>query len=178
MADRHDSEKPANEPANIFRWETLRVIGPRVLRYTEPVSGITLEVELSSGSRVQVFRAEDGEFYFCHGLAFGSKDAPGGAVSPCSGAAVGTILREYYALVLPEAAGVESDILVWYNAEGDPIHAAILLKPVVTPGTDRLDYATMLRSKNGRLPEQEMTLESLVVGEDSYGETYRVYRRR
>jgi hypothetical protein len=69
---------------SIFRWETLRKVGTDVLPFLVPVPGFVMEVELISGRRVSVFQAEDGRFYFCHGLSFGGKDAPGGPISPYS----------------------------------------------------------------------------------------------
>ena len=137
-----------------------------------------MEVELVSGNRIRVFRADDGVSYFCHGLTFGGKDAPGGDVSPYSGAAVKTILDDFFVLIVPEANVVASDIVVWQNADKEATHTAILLRPVIDPTTDRLDYASLLRSKNGRLPELDVTLESLVFGEEGYGESYRIFRRR
>jgi hypothetical protein len=63
-------------PLSVFKWETLKEVGPHTLPFKEPVSGKVLEVELTSGHKVEVFRADDGLFYFCHGLTFGGKDAP------------------------------------------------------------------------------------------------------
>jgi len=161
----------------IFRWETLRDVSSRVLRFEEELHGVTMEVDLISGNRILLFRADDRVSYFCHGLTFGGKHAPGGPVSPYSGASVKTILDDFYFAVSPESAAKESDIVVWANAQGSPIHTAILLKPVMTPGSDRLDYATVIRSKNEICAEADVTLESLVAGDESYGESYRVYRR-
>lgn len=163
----------------IFRWETLQVITACLLRFEEEeIHGVTMEVELISGRRVNIFRPDDGVSYFCHGLTFGGKDAPGGAVSPYSGASVRGILDDFFIVVSPESAAVTSDIVVWTDADGDPIHTAILLMPIVASDLNRLDYATILRSKNGRRAEGDVTLESLVASDESYGESYRVYRRR
>jgi hypothetical protein len=76
----------------IFKWETLREVGPYDLRYAVPVPGKLYEVELTSGPGVQVWRASDGQQYFCHGLTFGGKEAPGGPISPFSGRPVETIM--------------------------------------------------------------------------------------
>lgn len=97
----------------IFKWETMREVGPDALPFKEPVHGKILEVELTSGHKVNVFRADDGQFYFCHGLTFGGKQAPGGAVSPFSGKDVQTIVDNHYGLVDPQSAAVAGDILVW-----------------------------------------------------------------
>jgi hypothetical protein len=75
----------ASKQEPLFKWETLRELGPWTLRYEQPVQGKVCQVELTSGPKVQVFRAEDRQFYFCHALTFGSKEAPGGAASPFSG---------------------------------------------------------------------------------------------
>src|SRR5262249_11627288 len=98
---------------SIFRWETLREARPHTLDYKEPVRGRVFEVELTSGPVVEVFRADDGHFYFCHGLTFGGTEAPGGAVSPFSGKPVQIILANHYTLVAPEAGAVAGDVLVW-----------------------------------------------------------------
>lgn len=163
---------------SIFRWETLREIERDVLPFEEPVSGFKMEVELISGTRIKVFRAEDGRFYFCHGLSFGGTDAPHGAISPYSGKAVNTILAELFAQVTPETNALVGDILVWYDFDGVSIHSAILVQPIVSPAGDRLDYSSTLRSKNGKRPEAKTALGELVDGKRSYGESYRVYRRR
>jgi len=137
-----------------------------------------IEVELTSGHKINVFRADDGEFYFCHGLTFGGKEAPGGAVSPFSGEDVLTILENHYERVDPEVAAVAGDILVWRGPGGETPHSAILTGPAITVGENLLWYGSLLRSQNGRLPEATLTLEQLVAGPGSYGESYIVYRRR
>ena len=163
---------------SIFRWDTLRDLGPHTLPFKEPIPGRILEVELTSGHTITVFRADDGLFYFCHGLTFGGKDAPGGPVSPFSGKGVRTILDNHYAWVDPETDARAGDVLVWHGPSDETPHSAILIVPVVLAGQNYLDYSCLLRSKNGKLPEAEMTLERLVAGPDSYGESYRVYRRK
>jgi hypothetical protein len=142
-----------------------------------PVHGTILEVELTSGQRVQVFRSDDGQFYFCHGLTFGGKEAPGGAVSPLSGPSVQAILDNHFRPVEPESAAVAGDILVWYGPGGQTPHSTVLTVPVILPGKSYLDYSSQLRSKNGKLAEATLTLEQLVDGRESYGESYNVYRR-
>jgi hypothetical protein len=149
-----------------------------MLPFKEPVLGKTFEVELTSGPKVKVFRADDGQFYFCHGLTFGGKEAPGGAVSPFSGQDVRTILDNHFRLVDPESAAIPGDIMVWKGPGGETPHSAILTNPVVPPSHNSLDYNSVLRTKNGKLPETTMTLEKLVDGPESYGESYNVYRRK
>jgi hypothetical protein len=168
----------ASQQEPVFRWETLREVASHVLPFKEPVRGKTFEVELTSGPKVHVFRAEDGQFYFCHGLTFGGKEAPGGAVSPFSGKDVQTIIENHYRLVDPEGVAVAGDILIWWGPGGQTPHSAILTDPVVPPGKNYLDYRSQLRSKNGKLPEAMMTLEKLVDGPESFGESYSVYRRK
>src|SRR5437016_6168421 len=115
------------EPArSLFKWETLREIGSHTLNYREPIHGTILAVELISGHRVTVFRADDRRMYFCHGLTFGGKEAPGGTVSPFSGKDVRTILDNHYRLVEPETAAVAGDILVWWGPDDGTPHSAIL----------------------------------------------------
>ena len=162
----------------MFKWDTMREVRPHTLPFKEPVQGKVFEVELTSGQKVNVFRAHDGQFYFCHGLTFGGKDAPRGAVSPFSGKAVQIILENHYRLVNPESAAVAGDILVWRGPGDETPHSAILTGPVFLPGENILDYSSQLRSKNGKLPEATLTLERLVDGPHSYGESYRVYRRK
>src|SRR5437667_10494347 len=105
-----------------FQWRTMREAGPRSLPYEQPVHGMVFEVELTSGAKVRVFRADDRQFYFCHGLTFGGKEAPGGAVSPFSGKDVRTILENHYRVVEPESAAVAGDILVWKGLGDDTTH--------------------------------------------------------
>jgi hypothetical protein len=162
----------------IFKWDSVRELGPHRLPFRDPVHGRALEIELTSGHRVRVFRADDGQFYFCHGLTFGGKDAPGGALSPFSGPDVLTILDNHYTPLDAEASGVTGDILVWRGPDDETPHSAILIDPIVQTGTDYLAYTSLLRSKNGKLPEATVTLGSLVSGPDSYGESFRVYRPR
>jgi hypothetical protein len=165
------------DETSIFRWDTIREVGPETLPFPAPIAGLTLEIELTSGSRIKVFRADDGAFYFCHGLTFGGKNAPGGAVSPYSGKAVTTILADFFKRVVPEANAIAGDIVVWYDLDG-PSHSAILVKPIAAAHEDRLDYSSVLRSKNGYYPEATVTLQALVEEPGDYGETYVIYRRR
>jgi hypothetical protein len=99
-------------------------------------------------------------------------------VSPFSGKDVRTIIDNHYRLVDPESAAVAGDILVWRGPDGATPHSAVLTDPIVGPGKDQLDYRSQLRSKNGKLPEATMTLERLVDGPESYGESFNVYRRK
>jgi hypothetical protein len=177
MAAEHPPAHPTHsEP--LFQWETLREVGSHTLPYKVPVHGVILRVELTSGHTVNVFRAADRQFYFCHGLTFGGKDAPGGAVSPFSGEDVRTILEHHFHLVDPETSAAPGDVLIWRGAGDETPHSAILATPVAPPGKTYLDYDSLLRSKNGQLPEATLTLRSLVDGPDSYGESYNVYRRK
>lgn len=169
------TEAAASGP--LFKWETSRALGPHTLQYEQPIQGTIFEVELTSGPKVQVFRADDRRFYFCHGLTFGGKLAPGGAVSPFSGKDVRTILDRHYQPVAPEAGAVKGDILVWRGLGDETPHSAILIEPVVAPGKDYLDYASKVLTKNGRLPEMEMTLGRLTGDEFAYGDSFNVYRR-
>jgi hypothetical protein len=158
----------------IFRWETLTVIGPHVLGFRPPVPGIMMQVMLMSGTTVRVWRSADARQYFCHGLTFGGKDAPGGPVSPYTGAPVETILREHYTSV-PEAEARAGDILIWRGVEPETTpHSAVLSEVVRLPGRDELHEPSRLLSKNGMLPEDVFTLEELWA---IYGESYRVYRQ-
>jgi hypothetical protein len=168
----------ASEQEPLFKWETMREVAPHALHYEQPVHGKVFEVELASGPKVQVFRADDGQFFFCHGLAFGGKHAPGGAVSPFSGKDVRTILDNHYRLVDLESGAVRGDILVWRGLGDDTPHSAILTEPVVQQGKDCLDYSSKVQTKNGRLPESEMTLERLTGDEFTYGDLFYVFRRR
>jgi hypothetical protein len=172
-----DLQVYAYEQESIFKWETLREVEAHTVHYEEPVHGKRLEVELVAGPKVQVFRADDGEFYFCHGLTFGGKEAPGGAVSPFSGNSVQAILDNHYRLVSPESAAIQGDILVWHGLGQDTPHSAILLEPVVRPGKDFLDYSSKVRTKNGRVAETEMTLGRLPADEFAYGDSFNVFRR-
>ncbi len=168
----------AAEHESIFKWETMRAVGPRLLPYEPPVPGQVLEVELTSGPKVRVFRGDDGQFYFCHGLTFGGKQAPGGAVSPFSGKDVWTILDHHYRLIDPESDAVRGDILVWRGLDDDTPHSAILTEPIVQPGMSYLDGASKVQTKNGRLPETEMTLDRLIGDEFTYGDSFQVFRRK
>jgi hypothetical protein len=148
-----------------------------LLPYESPVAGVVLAVELKCGSTVEVFRADDCQFYFCHGLTFGGVHAPGGPVSPFSGRDIQTILDNYYARVDPESQAVAGNILVWHGLDPEKPHSAILILPVITQGANLLDDDTLLRSKNGKMAESEYTLFNLTDGPNSYGESYNVYRR-
>jgi hypothetical protein len=166
------------EQEPLFKWETMRELGPRILPYEQPVHGTVFEVELISGPKIQVFRADDGLFYFCHGLTFGGKQAPGGAVSPFSGQDVRTILDNHYRLVVPETMAVPGDILVWRGLGEDTPHSAILTEPIIQQGKNYLAYSSKVQTKNGRLPETEMSLERLTGDEFIYGDSFQVFRRK
>lgn len=170
------SSDPAAGPETIFRWDTLREIGPYPLRYSgQSVPGKVYEVELGSGETIRVWRAEDGREYFCHGLTFGGKEAPGGPVSPFSNF-VPTILGRHYVPV-PEAQAQAGDILVWRGVDANEVeHSAILTGPVLEAGKDYLGYSTRLQTKNGINPETNLALGNLI--EDFYGESYNVFRRK
>jgi hypothetical protein len=166
------------EPEPIFKWETMRLLGSRTLHYGEPVHGSVVEVQLISGPKAHGFRSDDGEFYFCHGLTFGGKQAPGGAWSPFSGKDVRAILDNHYFLVNPESKAVGGDIVIWRGLSDDTPHSAILSQPVVRQGSEDLDYSSMVQTKNGRIPEMEIMLERLIGDEFTYGDSFQVYRRK
>lgn len=170
---------PANpgEQPSIFKWETLREIGADNLQREKGVIlGKMCEIELTSGKTVRVWKADDGQQYFCHGLTFGGKEVPGGVISPYTGAAVETILQEHYQMI-PEGQARAGDILVWrgITPETTP-HSAILTAPVVVEGKGYLDESTMLLTKNGLSPETAMALGTLI--HNFYGESYNAYRLR
>ncbi len=157
----------------VFNWGTLREIEPETLSYEESVPGKVFEVELTSGKSVQVWRAEDGEQYFCHGLSFGGKEAPGGPVSPF-GSEVPTILREHYQSV-PEEQVRAGDLLVWRGDANEVKHSAVLTGPVIAPGKNHLDDAARLQTKNGIKPEANVSLGELI---NDYGEAYNTFRKK
>jgi len=166
----------AAEPESIFRWDTLKEIGPHALRHEgQAIAGRAYEIELTSGKTALVWRSEDGQHYFCHGLTFGGKEAPGGAISPYTGWPVETILQHHFQLV-PEEQAQTGDVLVWWGLvpETTP-HSATLAGPRIAQGKKYLDYSSPVRTKNGLAPETETTLLELI---DLYGELYNIYRRR
>lgn len=168
--------KPAKaEEKPIFKWDTMREIGQETLRYqTGAIPGKVYEVELMNGPKVKVWRSDDGQQYFCHGLTFGGKEAPGGAIS-ASGKEVPTILRGHYDLV-PESQARPGDILVFRGTEANEVvHSAVLTDPGVAQGRNHLDYSTRAQSKNGSNAEANLTLEAIIL---EYGESYNTYRRR
>jgi hypothetical protein len=167
------SEREGHTP--IFRWDTLKEVGPHDLGYRPIVPGKMMEVALTSGTVVRVWRSADGMQYFCHGLTFGGKDAPGGPVSPYTGASVEAVLREYYESI-PEAEARAGDILVWRGIAPETTpHSAVLSDVVRLPGEGYLHESSRLRSKNGMLPEGEFALQELWA---AYGESYGCYRRK
>jgi hypothetical protein len=168
--------KPAEaQEEPIFKWDTLREIGRETLPYQAgAIAGKVYEVELTSGPVVTVWRSDDGQQYFCHGLTFGGKEAPGGVISPY-GKEVPTILRGHYDLV-PESQASSGDILVFHGADANEVvHSAVLTSPVIAQGQNYLDYSTRLQSKNGSRPEANLSLEAIIL---EYGESYNIYRRR
>jgi hypothetical protein len=164
------------EESTIFKWHTLKELSARDFKYRGGVvTGKVLEVELTSGRNVRVWRAENGSDYFCHGLTFGGKDAPSGPVSPF-GDYVPVILQGHYEKIA-ERDSQPGDIVIWHGVdESDVVHSAVLTHPIASSQTDSLDYASRLQSKNGMLSEASSTLEILV--ENYYGESYVVYRKK
>ena len=78
--------------------------------------------------------------------------------------------------MVPEGQASVGDILIWRGLAPETTpHSAVLTEPVVIPGQHYLDETSRLRSKNGMLPEAELTLADLF---GRYGESYNVYRRR
>src|SRR4051794_18256097 len=116
---------------SIFKWDTMREVGPETLRYeTGALPGKICEVELTSGQKVHVWRSDDGQQYFCHGLTFGGKEAPGGPISPY-GEEVPVILSRHYELI-PEKQATPGDILVCRGATAnDVVHSAVFTDLVV-----------------------------------------------
>ncbi len=163
------------EEKAIFKWETMREVEVKTLHYQMgDIAGKDFEVELTSGPKVTVWRSDDGQQYFCHGLTFGGKEAPGGAISPY-GKEVPAILSGHYDPV-SESQAKPGDILVFRGADANEVvHSAVLTDAVVTQGRTYLDYATRLQSKNGSKPEANLTLEAVIL---EYGEFYNTYRRR
>jgi len=160
----------------IFKWESMKEIGRHDLKYQDrTVPGKVFEVELASGQKVRVWRADNCQDYSCHGLTFGGTKAPGGVISPL-GDHVPTILRGYFE-VIADAQAKAGDVLVWRGASAsDVVHSAILIDAVLTREKGYLDYATRLQTKNGIQPEADMTLGTLV--EKYFGESYNAYRRK
>ena len=106
---------------------TLRDVGGHEFRYLSgPVPGRVVEVELTSGPTMRLC-SDDGVRYFCHGLTFGGKDAPGGPISPYTGNPVEVILREHYEAI-PEVRATAGDVLVWRG-----------IAPLSTPTSRRVD---------------------------------------
>ncbi len=161
---------------SIFNWDSIKEIGPNHLQHQGPVVlGKRCEIELLTGNTVQVWRSDDGQQYFCHGLTFGGQAAPGGVISPYTGQPVETILQEYYQMI-PEAQARVDDLLVWRGIAPETApHSAVLTGPVITQGKSYLADTTRLQTKNGLSPEDNMTLEQLI---GIYGEAYNTYRRR
>jgi hypothetical protein len=170
--------KPADgyEQRPIFRWDSLKKIGPHEIQYQgNPVPGKAYDIELTGGKTVRVWQSDDGRQYFCHGLTFGGKAAPGGIISPYTGAPVETILQEHFQMI-PEDQSHAGDILVWHGiAPQTTPHSAILIDPVVVQGKAHLDQRSRLQTKNGLSPEANRTLEQLIA---VYGDSYTVHRRR
>jgi hypothetical protein len=163
-------------PASIFKWETMKEIGPHELQHQgKSVPGTRCEVQLTSGNKVQVWRSADGKQYFCHGLTFGGKESPAGVISPYTGQSVETILQEHYQMI-PEGQARVGDILVWWGLAPETTpHSAILTDPIIAEGKSYLDDTARLQTKNGLSPETNMNLEQLTA---VYGEAYNAYRRR
>ena len=49
---------PADFHEPIFQWETMHEVRPLTLHYEEAVYGKVFEVELTSGPKIRVFRAD------------------------------------------------------------------------------------------------------------------------
>ena len=116
----------------IFKWETMTAITADDLHFKGlPIPGTMYEIELTSGPTVRVWRSNDGQQYFCHGLTFGGKDAPGGAVSPYTGKPVEIKIQEHFRPI-PETAARAGDILVWKGIAPETTpHSAILTSPLI-----------------------------------------------
>jgi hypothetical protein len=98
---------------SIFTWDTMKEVGVHDLQHQgQRVPGKMYEVELTNGKVVRVWRSDDGQQYFCHGLTFGGKEAPGGVISPYTGRPVETILQAHDEKI-PEVQARAGDILVW-----------------------------------------------------------------
>jgi hypothetical protein len=66
------------------------------------------------------------------------------------------------------------DILVWQGMPPNTTpHSAILSRPDIARGI--VQSSTRLRTKNGMMPEANLSLEQLI---EIYGESYNVYERR
>jgi hypothetical protein len=160
---------------SIFRWDTIKELGPHDLFFRSPVQGMECEIELTSGTKILVWRADDGQQYFCHGLTFGGVQAPGGAISPFSGWSVEAILRNHYEATA-EAEAKPGDIVVWKGAAPNTTpHSAILKEPAFASGQASLHETTRLRSKNGIKPDTNLALDRLL---DEYGDSFIVHRLR
>src|SRR5262249_35869301 len=101
--------------------------------------------------------------------------APGGPVSPYTGASVEVVLREHYESI-PEAEARAGDILVWRGIAPETTpHSAVLSDVVRLPGEGHLHESSRLRSKNWMLPEGDFALQELWA---VYGESYGCYHRK
>jgi hypothetical protein len=114
-----------------------------------------------------------GRVFFCHGLTFGGRDAPGGAISPYTGVNVEAILRDYYERIA-ESQSTRGDIVVWKGLAPETTPHSAILADVLLSG-EVLHPATVLQTKNGMDPEEAWTLKELF---DQYGESFNVFRRK
>jgi hypothetical protein len=160
----------------MFKWDTMTEVGPHDLSHQgKPVPGKMYRIELTSGKTIEVWQSDEGGQYFCHGLTFGGKEAPGGPISPYTGKPVETILQEHYRMI-PDAQAHAGDILVWHGVAPETTpHSAILTDPILAEGKSYLDLTARLQTKNGLSPETNMTLEEIIA---IYGESYNAYQRR
>jgi len=168
---------PGEDQESMFKWETLKEVGTQDLQHQGQVyPGKVYEVQLTNGQRINAWVADDRLQYFCHGLTFGGKDAPGAPVSPFTGRPVETILEGYYHPI-PDSQARANDILVWKGVPPETTpHSAILTEARLEPGEEYLsETTTRLQTKNGLFPETNVPLRDLI---RIYTDNYNAYRRR
>ncbi len=162
---------------DLFRWDTLRVVGPQSLWYPLNVSGSIVEAELVDrpGTWISAWKPDDGVTYFCHGLTFGGSQAPGGPVSPISSNSIQTIVGASFREIGNESLARPGDIVVWT----DPItgvvnHSAIVFDVRIDRIRNCLDLDAEFLSKEGIDPLRIVNLDEM---SQTYGGMYKVYLR-
>jgi len=169
------------DPSGNIKWFTAKRVSKEKVypwkkqgRKTYGPVGDNYEVKTDAGNSIIVWKPHRNQAehhrYWCHGLTFGGKRAPGGPFSPYTGPSVQQIIKDEWDELWCCNIAKKGDIIVWSGTR----HSAILTK-VAVKGSKIDENNSRLDTKNGMEPEKKLSLKQINA---TYGNKYTCYTKK